>query len=135
MSYNISDNMKSVVSDYFDYLIAEGDIWEEEDDDAEEGESYWKLFDNLKKIHDLLSEQRRDEKKIYHVKRFLSIHLLYDNGVLKDEFDFFQEWYYCMFQKDCMFQKELSFSLTINWMLGYIDSGVWIVEDSYTRAA
>lgn len=132
MNYNISEDIKSAICDYFDYLIAEGDVWEEneeDDEDTEEGDSYWKFFINFKKINELLSEGRRDDEKIHHVKRFLSMYLLYDDGLLKKEFDYFDEWYYYMVE------KEPPFSLTINWMLGYIDSGVWIVEHSYAPAA
>ena len=131
MSYNISEDMKSIVCDFVGFLISEGDVYwddEDEDEEAEEGESKWKIFDNLKKLHELLTEGRRDKEKMDHIKRFLHMYLFDDEGLLQGSFDVFYEWY------EDEYEKEIPFKLTINWMIGYINSGVWIKERTTAAA-
>jgi hypothetical protein len=129
MSY--TEDMKSIVCDFVGFLISEGDVYwddEDEDEDAQEGESTWKIFQNLEKLHELLVEGRRDEKKIDHIKRFLHMYLFDDEGLLQGSFDVFYDWYLDEYE------KEPTFRVNITWMMGYIDSGVWIKERTTAAA-
>jgi hypothetical protein len=129
MSY--TEDMKSIVCDFVGFLISEGDVYwddEDEDEDAQEGESTWKIFQNLEKLHELLVEGRRDEKKIDHIKRFLHMYLFDDEGLLQGSFDVFYDWYLNEYE------EEPTFRVNITWMMGYIDSGVWIKERTTAAA-
>jgi hypothetical protein len=138
MSYNISNQEHDSLTKYFELLIDDEDFWIET-----EFEEECRL--NFTKIYELFSNKQRDDIKVHDIKQFLRMysweseddegllarHLLVDYELqdLESSFELtitgwlydFSEYY------EDEHNAELSFDLTMEWLIGYIDSGLWIV--------
>jgi hypothetical protein len=133
MSYNISNQEHDSLTKYFESLIYDEELWIEFEEEC---------LLNFTKIYELFSSKQRDDIKVRDIKQFLRMYSWEDEeGLLarelpddeQDDLETSFELTIIMWLHDFSeyyedeHNLELSFNLTMEWLIGYIDSGVWIV--------
>jgi len=133
MSYNISNQEHDSLIKYFESLIYDEEFWIEFEEEC---------LLNFTKIYELFSSKQRDDIKVRDIKQFLRMYSWEDEeGLLarelpddeQDDLESSFELTIIMWLHDFSeyyedeHNAELSFDLTMEWLIGYIDSGLWIV--------